>query len=55
MLNKRIKVIGQKIYGKVIGETSNQWIIKPEVETMASVFMGNKLYFNKTKVEVADE
>ena len=55
MINKRVKVIEENIYGKVIGETSSQWIIKPEVETMASVFMGNKLYFNKTKVEVADD
>ena len=55
MLNKRVRVIKENIYGKVIGETSGEWIIKPEVETMASVFMGNKLYFNKTKVEVADE
>ena len=56
MLNKRVKVVGQEIYGKVIREYSSEVlvdevIIKDEDEETTD----GKLYFKKSEVEVIDE
>ena len=55
-INKRVKVIGQEIYGKVIREYSSEVlvdevVIKDEDEETTD----GKLYFKKSEVEIVDE
>ena len=55
-LNKRVKVIGQEIYGKVIREYSSEVlvdevVIKDEDEETTD----GKLYFKKSEVEIVNE
>ena len=55
-LNKRVKVIGQEIYGKVIREYSSEVlvdevVIKDEDEETTD----EKLYFKKSEVEIINE
>tara|TARA_R100001086_G_scaffold31455_1_gene14261 strand:- start:245 stop:409 length:165 start_codon:yes stop_codon:yes gene_type:complete len=50
-LNKRVKVIGQEIYGKVLREFSSEVLIEDEdAETL-----DDQLYFKKSEVEIVDE
>ena len=50
-LNKRVKVIGQEIYGKVLSEFSSEVLIEDEdAETL-----DDQLYFKKSEVEIVDE
>ena len=45
-LNKRVKVIGQEIYGKVIREFSSEVLVAVE-----DIAKDNELYFKKSEVE----
>ena len=49
-LNKRVRIIGQEFYGKVLDEFSSEVLV--EVEDIAK---DNQLYFNKSEVEIVDE
>ena len=51
MLNKRVKVIGHEIYGKVIREHPTEVVIEDEDLPTED----NELCFKKSEVEVADE
>ena len=51
-LNKRVKVKGQDIYGKVISEYASEVVVALEVSNETS---GNEVYFKKSEVEIVDE
>lgn len=49
--NKRVKIKGQKIYGKVISEYASEVLVK--VENMKP--LEYELYFKKSEVEIVNE
>ena len=49
-LNKRVKVIGQEIYGKVIREFASEVLVVVE-----DIAKDNELYFNKSEVEIVND
>ena len=51
-LNKRVKIKGQEIYGKVISEYSSEVVVAIEVSNKTS---GNKVYYKKSEVEIVNE
>jgi len=51
MINKRVKVIGQEIYGKVIREHPTEVVIADEDLPTED----NELCFKKSEVEVTDD
>ena len=51
-LNKRVKVIGQEMYGKVIHEYSSEVVVAVEVSNQTS---GNEVYFKKSEVQIVEE
>ena len=50
--NKRVKIKGQEIYGKVISEYASEVVVALEVSNETS---GNEVYFKKSEVEIVDE
>ena len=50
--NKRVKIKGQEIYGKVISEYASDVVVALEVSNETS---GNEVYFKKSEVEIVDE
>jgi len=51
-LNKRVKIKGQEIYGKVISEYASEVVVAIEVSNKTS---GNKVYYKKSEVEIVNE
>ena len=51
-LNKRVKIKGQDIYGKVISEYASEVVVAIEVSNET---LGNVEYFQKSEVEIVDE
>lgn len=51
-LNKRVKIKGQEIYGKVIFEYSSEVVVAIEVSNET---LDNTIYFKKSEVEIVDE
>ena len=47
--NKRVKVKGQEMYGKVIHEYASEVVVSIEVSNETS---GNEVYFKKSEVEI---
>ena len=50
--NKKVKIKGQEIYGKVTREYSSEVLVAVEVSNETS---GNEVYFKKSEVEIVDE
>ena len=50
--NKRVKIKGQEIYGKVISEYASEVVVAIEVSNET---LGNIEYFKKSEVEIVDE
>ena len=50
--NKRVKIKGQEIYGKVISEYASEVVVAIEVSNKTS---GNKVYYKKSEVEIVNE
>ena len=55
-LNKRVKVIGQEFYGKVVREFFSEVLVAVEEVSFCRIDTSdNQLYFNKSEVEILDE
>ena len=50
--NKRVKIKGQEMYGKVISEYASEVVVALEVSNET---LGNVEYFKKSEVEIVDE
>jgi len=50
--NKRVKIKGQEIYGKVISEYASEVVVALEVSNET---LGNEVYFKKSEVEIVNE
>lgn len=51
-LNKRVKVIDQDMFGKVLREYSSEVVVAVEVSNQTS---GNEVYFKKSEVQIVEE
>ena len=51
-LNKRVKVIGRDMYGKVLREYSSEVVVAVEVSNQTA---DNEVYFKKSEVEIVKE